>query len=327
MLYDLRLAELIAFDDDVQGETGETLMDSGRATSAIDSKGRGPSKMAELIAMHRVAESMMPEDVRICYDPYAACFVDPEILKFARENPEKAREMREHYEKLFPGLGNSIRARVRYFDDFVASEVAENLEQLVILGAGYDTRAYRIGGLDKIKVFEIDHPDTQRIKQERIEKIFGRLLEHVVYVPVNFGEDSLGEELLDFGYSRQKKTLFVMEGLIMYIPPQAVDDTLAFIAKNSGKGSKIIFDYYPLSLVNGTSSLKSAENIKNFVADVGEPLTFGIEDCGVEEFLSMRGFCQITGVSSEDYRRAYFYGKNKSRNVSSLLYFAYATVK
>jgi methyltransferase (TIGR00027 family) len=70
--------------------------------------------------------------------------------------------MREHYECLFPGLGNSIRARVRYFDDFVKAAVAEGLEQLVILGAGYDTRAYRIDGLCKIKVFEVDHVHTFR---------------------------------------------------------------------------------------------------------------------------------------------------------------------
>ena len=75
--------------------------------------------------------------------------------------------MREHYERLFPGLGNSIRARVRYFDDFVKASIADGLQQLVILGAGYDTRAYRIEGLNKIKVFEVDHPSTQIAKLEK----------------------------------------------------------------------------------------------------------------------------------------------------------------
>jgi methyltransferase (TIGR00027 family) len=103
--------------------------------------------MAEMIALHRVAESLLPEGRRICYDPYAAYFVDPETLEFARKNPEKVKEMREHYERLFPGLGSSIRARARYFDAFVKAAVAEGLEQLVILGAGYDTRTYRIEGL------------------------------------------------------------------------------------------------------------------------------------------------------------------------------------
>lgn len=287
---------------------------------------KGPSKMAELIALHRVAESMFPEGVRICYDPYAVHFVDPETLEFARKNPEKTKAMREHLERLFPGLSSSIRARVRYFDDFVKTAVDEGLEQLVILGAGYDTRAYRIEGLNKIKVFEVDHPGTQGVKIEKVKKIFGRLPEHVVYVPVDFESEDMGQKLLENGYSESQKTLFVMEGLVMYIPPEAVDETLSFIVKNSGKRSSILFDYYPQSLVGGTSDLEAAKNIKSFVAEQGEPLLFGIEEGTVEEFLSKRGFSQIQNVTSEDYKKAYFHGVNEGRAVSNLLFFAHAVV-
>lgn len=290
-------------------------------------KQKGPSKMAEMIALHRVAESLLPEDRRICYDPYAIHFVDPVTLEFARKNPEKVKEMREHYERLFPGLGNSIRARVRYFDDFVKATVDDSLEQLVILGAGYDTRAYRIDGLSKIKVFEVDHPATQVIKQEKIKKIFGQLPEHVVYVPVDFEREDLGEKLLENGYDKSQKTLFVMEGLIMYIPAGAVDETLSFITGNSGKGSRIIFDYYPQSLVDGTSNLETAANIRKYVAEQGEPLLFGINEDEVGEFLAERGFSQIGNVTSKEYKEAYFQGANKDRAVSSLLYFAHAAVE
>lgn len=170
-------------------------------------KQKGPSKMAEMIALHRVAESLLPEGRRIRYDPYAFHFVDPETLEFARKNPEKVKEMREHYERLFSGLGNSIRARVRYFDDFVKSSLDEGLEQLVILGAGYDTRAYRIEGLNKIKVFEVDHPGTQGKKLEKIKSIFGQIPQHVAYVPVDFEREDLGKKLQENGYNRSQKTL------------------------------------------------------------------------------------------------------------------------
>lgn len=300
--------------------------DSIEGSSETNVKRKGPSKMAELIALHRVAESMLPEGVRICYDPYAVHFVDPETLEFARKNPEKVKAMRENYERLFPGLANSIRARVRYFDDFVKTSVDEGLEQLVVLGAGYDTRAYRIEGLNKIKVFELDHPGTQGVKIEKVKKIFGRLPEHVVYVPVDFESEDMGQKLLENGYNRSQKTLFVMEGLVMYIPPEAVDETLSFIVKDSGKGSSILFDYYPQSLVGGTSDLEAAKNIKNFVSEQGEPLLFGIGEGTVEEFLSKRGFSQIQNVTSEDYKKAYFHGVNESRTVSNLLFFAHAVV-
>jgi methyltransferase (TIGR00027 family) len=281
--------------------------------------------MAELIALHRVAESRKPEGERICYDPYAVHFVNPETLAFAAANPEKSRAMSEYYERLFPGLGNSIRARVRYFDDFVRTSIDEGLEQLVILGAGYDTRAYRIEGLKgKIKVFEVDHPNTQSVKIEKIKEIFGFLPDHVIYVPVDFETDNFGERLLGQGYDRSQKTLFVLEGLIMYIPPEAVDETLSFIAKNSGKGSEIIFDYYLESVVDGTCEMEVGKNISDYTHQQGEPLQFGIKEGAVEDFLAERGFSGIRNVTAEEYKKLYFHGVNKDRTVCSLLLFAHA---
>lgn len=287
-----------------------------------------PSKMAEMIALHRVAESAKPEGERICYDPYAVHFVDPEVLAFAAANPEKRKEMREYYDRLFPGLDNSIRIRVRYFDDFVKKSLNEGLEQLVILGAGYDTRAYRIEGLkEKLKVFEVDHPDTQSVKVEKLKKIFGSIPDHVVFVPVDFETETMGQKLFDSGYEKSKKTLFIMEGLLMYIPPEAVDETLLFIAKNSGKGSAIIFDYYPESVVDGTCEQEAGNNIRNYTREQGEPLQFGIKEGTVGTFLAKSGFSNVRNVPAEEYKRMYFHGMNKERKVSNLLFFAHATIE
>ena len=134
----------------------------------------GPGcKTAEGIAIHRFTESQRPEGERICYDPYAVYFLSPETLEFRAHNPDKVKAAQEQYERFFPGLGNSIRAKVRYFDDFIKKSIDEGLEQLIILEAGYDSRAYRIEGLKNIRVFEVDHPSTQNLKIKKIKKIFG----------------------------------------------------------------------------------------------------------------------------------------------------------
>lgn len=297
-------------------------------SSETKTKRKGSSKMAEVIALHRVAESRKPEGERICYDPYAVYFVDPETLALAASNPEKTKEMSEYYERLFPGLGNSVRARVRYFDDFVKSSLDEEIEQLIILGAGYDTRAYRIEGLKgKVKVFEVDHPDTQSVKIEKIKIILGFLPDHVIYVPVDFETDNFGERLIAQGYDRSQKTLFLLEGLIMYIPPEAVDETLSFIVRNSGKGSAILFDYYPESLVDGNCESEVGKNIHNYLIQVGEPLKFGLKEGMAESFLIERGFSRAKNVTSEEYKKMYFQGVNKDRKVCDLLYFAHAGVQ
>lgn len=287
-----------------------------------------PSKMAEGIAMQRFGESNKPEDERICYDPYAIHFISPEIIEFGMKHPDEAKELIKNTERRFPGLSSSIMARVRYFDDFVEKSIEEGLEQLVILGAGYDTRAYRIGGLKKnIMVFEVDHPNTQSFKTRKIKEIFGSTPDYVVYVPVDFETEKFGEKLLDNGYNSLKKTLFVLEGLVMYIPPEAVAEIFSFIMENSGKGSMVIFDYYPQSVVDGTCKLEVGENIRNHLIELEEPLQFGIEEEDVEDFLEEFGFSHIQNITSDDYKNAYFHGKNENREVCSLLCFAHATVK
>lgn len=298
------------------------------ASSETNTKRKGSSKMAEGIALHRVDESNKSEEERIFYDPYAVHFVNPAILEYAEKYPEQAKAAVEQMERLFPGLGNSIRARVRYFDDFVKNSVDEGLEQLVILGAGYDTRAYRIKGLKgKVRIFEVDHPETQSVKIEKVKEILGSLPSHVIYVPVDFETDNFGERLTAQGYDRSLKTLFLLEGLIMYISPEAVDETLSFIVRNSGKESAILFDYYPESLVDGSCESEAGKNIHNYLVQVGEPLKFGIKEGMVESFLIERGFSVVQNVTAEEYKKMYFHGVNKDRKVCDLLHFSHAVIQ
>lgn len=283
--------------------------------------------MAEGIAIQRFAESSKGEDERICYDPYAIHFIRPEIIEFGKKHPEEAKELIENTERLFPGLSSSIMARVRYFDDFVKKSIKDGLEQLVILGAGYDTRAFRIEELkENVNIFEMDHPNTQGFKIEKIKEIFGSTPGNVVYVPVDFEKEKIGEKLIENGFIGSKKTLFILEGLVMYIPPESVAEIFLFINKNSAKGSRVIFDYYPQSVVDGTSKLEIGQNIRNHLVKIGEPLQFGIKEQEMENFLKEFGFSSIENVTSEDYKKAYFQGKNEKRDVCELLYFAHAVV-
>lgn len=280
----------------------------------------GPGKMAEGIAMIRAYESSKPEDERICYDPYAIHFINPKILEYAAKHRDDANAAMDD-------STGSIVARVRYFDDFVKKSINDGFEQLVIFGAGFDTRAYRIEELENVKVFEVDHPDTQRFKVQKIKEIFGSIPEHVVYVPVDFESQTLGKELFNGGYNRSLRTLFIMEGLIMYITPESVSETLKYIVGNSGKGSAIIFDYFPESVIKGTNKLKIAQDIRNFAIQQGEPLRFGIKEGELKKFLSKFGFSNIKNVTSEDYKKLYFQGKNEKRNVCELVYFAHAMIE
>jgi len=216
-------------------------------------KKKSSSTMAGIMAMRRFSELRHPEDERICYDPYAVRFISPEMLRAAAGHPKEAKAKAEEVERLFPGLGNSIIARVRYFDDYAERSVQEGIRQLVILGAGYDTRAYRLKSVkEQARVFELDQPDTQRLKVQKISEIFGTLPCHVIYVPIDLATEDLTKKMERSGFSRTKKSLFMLEGLLMYIPPAAVDVLLGRIRQIAAPGSRIIFDYYPASVVYGS---------------------------------------------------------------------------
>ena len=286
---------------------------------------KSPSRTAEDATFIRICESQKPENERICYDPLAIHFISPETLELLQKNPN----MEKENEVTFRGVASTISARVRYFDDFVKKSIDEGIEQLVILGAGHDTRAYRIDDLkENVKVFEVDHPGTQGVKIEKLKELFGSLPDHVEYIPIDFEIETLDHKLLNSEYSGSKKTLFVMEGLTHYIPPKAVDEILSFITKNSGNGSVVIFDYSSIPAnIYENSDLDIAENIGKSLDESGEQVQFALEEGTVKKFLSERGFSNIKDITSEDYKKAYFHGKNKDREVYSFISFAHAVVE
>jgi methyltransferase (TIGR00027 family) len=288
------------------------------------------SRLAEEVALHRVAESFLPEDVRVCYDPYAIRFLGNDLkkyLEFCKKNPDAARRQAEQVNRQFPGVRNAIIARVRYFDDVVSEAVTNGLEQLVILGSGYDTRAHRIAGLDtNVRVFEVDHPDTQDRKKAKIRENFGELPRHIVYVPVDFESDDLARQLTRAGYQRSKKTLFVLEGVVYYITESAVRATLSYIARNSGRGSAVLFDYLPESVVSGTNPQEVARNMRARAVEYGEPFRFGIREGSIRAFLEDQGFSQVHSVTCTELKARYFHGKNAGRELCDLFAFATAEV-
>jgi len=277
----------------------------------------GPSRTAERVAAFRAAESMLPQDERVCYDPYAIRFTDPDRLL----------ELTEYTDSHFPGLRNYIVARTRHFDDVITLAAKTGLLQLVILGAGYDTRAYRIGELrDRVRVFELDHPDTQQIKKEKVREIFGGLPGDVVYVPVDLETQGFGNLLLESGYSPEKKTLFVMEGVIMYLTPPAIDAILSFVVNNSGKNSAVLFDYPEKTGDTDSSSREMRADLGNHTARGGEPILFSMPREGPGAFLRARGFSRLRITSGEEYRGLYFNRKKEGRELLTTSSFMYAVV-
>jgi methyltransferase (TIGR00027 family) len=275
------------------------------------------------IAVNRAYESSKPPGERICYDPYARQFVNPLLYHLFTFFIVIG-----YAERRGPGVQAFLAARDRYIDDYLQTRLDDGIEQLVILGAGFDSRAYRFESLPgRVKVFEVDHPATQGVKLEKVKKILGAIPDYVVYVPIDFNKETLGERLYGCGYDKRRKTLFIWQGVTQYLTPEAVDNTLAFVAKNSGPGSSIVFDYMYAAALEARHKRGEVASMQRYRGMTGEGLTFGIEEGTVEEFLGQRGFYRVKNVTAEDLKRLYFTGVNEKRQVAPIYAIVSATVK
>jgi len=262
------------------------------------------------IALVRAIESEKPANERICYDPYARQFI-PAWMYYIFGFFIKS----GYTERRGPGVNGFLAVRDRYIDDVLIRFLEEGLEQLVILGAGYDSRPYRFDHLGQVKTFEVDHPPTQLDKLKKVQAILGKIPNHIRYVAIDFNTQMLQERLMTAGYDPKIKTLFIWQGVSMYLTNEAVDATLRFVVNHSGPGSAIVFDYLYRSVLDGIQRQSEVENMRRYRFMTGEGLTFSIPEGEVEVFLKARGFQQVQDMKVADLKSTYFSGKNAGRKV------------
>ncbi len=125
-------------------------------------------------------------------------------------------------------------ARTAFFDNIFLDALNNKTPQIVFLGAGYDTRAYRFANSNQgTKIFELDAPPTQDRKKKCIKKARIDIPGHVTFVPINFNQESLKDVLDKAGYDHTQKTLFIWEGVSYYLETESVDRTLEFVSRDS----------------------------------------------------------------------------------------------
>jgi methyltransferase (TIGR00027 family) len=271
-----------------------------------------PSLTALGNAAFRALESEKKQNEKICDDPYARKFV-PTLLYYIA----KFTLVTGYAEWRSPGVMGLLVTRSRYMDDYLSERIRDGIKQLVILGAGYDSRAYRFEQLrDRVRVFEVDSYATQDIKKAKLVKIFGELPNHVTFVPVDFTRETLEKRLAESSYNEGAKTLFIMEGVAMYLNPEAMDNIMSFVNGYSGSGSSILFDYFYKSVIDGDEELPLATATRAIIR-FREKFQFGIERGQIEGYLTARGFQHIHEVNGEELERMYCIGGNRGRRVVS----------
>ncbi|MFC2135357.1 class I SAM-dependent methyltransferase [Bacteroidota bacterium] len=212
------------------------------------------------------------------------------------------------------GIYEYVIARTKLIDSIFNNAVVEKFDQILILGAGFDSRGIRL--LDpslNAKVFELDAPVTQNAKIKQFQKRKIAINPNIVFISIDFEKNSLEKKLIDAGFGKKKRSLFILEGLLMYLDTETVDSTFKIINEFGGMKSEIVFDCIYSSVLRKENIYYGEEGIVERLERANETWLFGIERGEIETFLKEYSFKLIRNYSSEELENMYF--KDEKNNL------------
>lgn len=287
-----------------------------------------PSKTAEAVCFFRALERRRSTTTRIVDDPYAQLFLG-RSLKTALRAAEAAGQLSEIPQRFLPGVATFVIARHRFIDDALAKALArtgaDRVEQVVLLGAGYDTRAYRFAeALAGRPVFEVDFPSTGQRKDDLVRKSAAALPGSVVRrVAVDFLSETFDGPLVRAGFQRGARTFFVWEGVSMYLTRVAVKQTLTIIKALGGAGSELCCDFW--FLLDAPDLRAAAHRLSaSLLHLLGEPVLFGIHPEDAVPFFQSLSFDVVDLATARDLKKRYV---KDSRDVYGAMFVAHARTR
>jgi methyltransferase (TIGR00027 family) len=246
------------------------------------------SRTAEFTCMYRAASYV---ETRECYkgDDTIAYILVPGFVKLILRFP---RICHLYHRFLGPkGIYEYVIARTNYIDAVFKEVLEKGFGQIVIFGAGFDSRAQRFDHLNRsTRIFELDAPITQEEKLEAFKEKNIMIPENLVYVPINFNKERLPEKLTEAGFEEGRKSLFLLEGVTMYLSHAAIESTFGYIRDVSGRGSLVVFDYIYAGVLRQEDRYYGERNAVRTVLKAGEGWSFALEEGEIEEFLGTYGF-------------------------------------
>jgi methyltransferase (TIGR00027 family) len=262
-----------------------------------------PSFMAEAVALFRAAHQIIDDEPKILDDPFAIPILGPETRLTI---DEKMQSLRQPYLKKARAL---VVARSRYTEDELVASTHRGVTQYVILGAGLDTSAYRAPPeVAQLSLFEVDHPDTQRWKLDRLKTAGIAAPGNLRYVGADLNQQSLPEVLVENGFDPTRPAFFSWLGVCCYLERPAVYSLFDFVG-HLAPASQIVFDF----LLDGSAlAPRNREDISaasKVGRQVGEPWITAFVPDELERDLRHAGFSDICYMSADRMNERYLRGR------------------
>ena len=290
-------------------------MEKGKASSTA-------GDAAGARALHTLFESPVVFD-----DPYALGFASPNYQKMANNRLLRFFVTTFVLNKIRPVAGQ-VLARARYAEDLLLEAIAQGMRQYVIIGAGYDSFALRNPQLDgELKIYEIDHPDTQASKREKLAELNLQPPSMVEYVPVDFEHETVADGLARSSFQPHAAGFFSWLGTVPYLTRSATENTLRALAQHSAPGSQIVFDYMLPEHLVPASEMRTTRALKKFTEYRGEPLIGEIDPAELAALLDNLGWQLLEDLEFDEQARRYFGNRSDGLRPWAASSFAHALVR
>jgi methyltransferase (TIGR00027 family) len=221
----------------------------------------------------------------------------------------KTQRFRKRMIHRFPsGMYEFFVARTQHFDNLFVEALKKSIPQIVLLGAGYDTRAYRFERQNtNTKVFEVDITTTQSRKIDLLRKAKIFFTDNIKFVSIDFNKDSLESVLSNAGFDTNKQALFLWEGVTYYLEPDSIDKSLESIKKISHAGSSLAFDYLIQIPPEDVHKYYGMQAVQKFMArnSPNEKAKFLLEEGKIDSFLRQRGFDIVDHLNNSEIEEKY----------------------
>lgn len=259
------------------------------------------------MALFRALESCRPPEQRLFGDPLAPhCLSAPlRIMVHVARLAPLGQLIARCIDHRWPGARTSAVARTRLIDDEILASLRRGIAQIVLLGSGFDARAWRLPGMERARVFEVDRRATMAAKREIVRRHARDAGDHVTFVELDLAGDDVQQALLSAGFRPEVPSFFLWEGVTNYLTAKAVDSTVRFVASLAAAGSSLLFTYVHRGIIDGSFACGSTGHLFATLHDVREPWTFGFDPAELADFLAARGFTLIADQGARDYRAAY----------------------
>ena len=327
----------VIYSEDISSARTEALFGACDGLGLARAPGRLPTRrttMADQAAQTAygpmvvaATEQYYPERQRLVHDALALRFLPSGLraaVRLTRWSP--LRSLLFHLaERSAPGTWGGVLCRKRYIDDKLHEALGAGIQAVVNLGAGLDTRAYRLAAAGTLPVFEVDLPENIAYKQAVLQKLYGSIPAHVTLVPIDFDRQDLESALVSHGYRAEYRGFFIWEAVTQYLSEDGVRKTLSSLA-GMESGSRLVFTYILKDFIDGTD--RHGQDTLYEIYRVKRPLWhFGLEPEQVAPFLARYGWQELEQAGSREYVQRYVQPARRTLPVMEIERAVYAARK